>query len=71
MSAPLFTAGDFCALALGLALRGADYSFPENEPVDCKTFCALIDNNRFSTKLGQLELTAAGWNVMEVHRHAG
>jgi len=28
----------------------AGYCFPRNEPVDCKTFCALIGNSRSAIK---------------------
>jgi hypothetical protein len=47
------------------------YSNPGNEPVDCKTFCTLIDDNRSALTARPTELTVPSRNLKEVDRHAG
>jgi hypothetical protein len=45
--------------------------FPETNPLTAKRFVRSLTGTVLRSRLGELELTAAGSNVMEVHLHAG
>ncbi|HEV3209230.1 MAG TPA: hypothetical protein VGY91_03115 [Chthoniobacterales bacterium] len=51
-------------------LQAARYVL-DNEPVDCRVFCALIDGKRSVIKGGPTPLSLISWNAKEVLRHAG